>query len=122
MDENQVPEVLGPLAVLFGGMFFLVWCAVMLVIIAAVWKVFAKAGKPGWAAIIPIYNIYVLLEIVGRPWWWMLLLLVPLLGIVIAFVIAVDLARSFGKSAGFGVGLALLGSDSGELAIGGQRR
>lgn len=109
MDENQVPEILGPLAVLFGGTFFLLWCAVLILIIAGIWKVFSKAGKPGWAAIIPIYNILVLLEIVGRPWWWILLFLVPLLGIVIAFIVAIDLARSFGKGTGFGVGLALLG-------------
>ena len=78
-------------------------------IIAGLWKVFTKAGKPGWAAIVPIYNFIVLLEIVGRPIWWGILLIIPCVSIVVAIVVMLDLAKSFGKSAGFGIGLALLG-------------
>ncbi|MFD7659347.1 DUF5684 domain-containing protein [Actinosynnema sp. NPDC059797] len=78
--------------------------------IAVLWKVFTKAGQPGWAAIIPFYNIYVQLKIVGRPGWWLVLLLVPVVNIVVSVIIAIDLAKSFGKSAGFGVvGLWLFG-------------
>lgn len=72
------------------------------------WKVFVKAGKPGWAVLIPIYNVYVLLEIVGRPWWWLLLLLIPLVNFVIVIILMIDLAKSFGKGAGFGVELLFL--------------
>jgi hypothetical protein len=78
-------------------------------IIAGVWKVFSKAGKPGWACLIPIYNVIVLLQIIGRPWWWLVLLLVPIVGIIVAVMVSIELAKSFGKGAGFGVGLALLG-------------
>jgi Na+/proline symporter len=71
--------------------------AVAVVGIAAMWKVFTKAGKPGWAAIIPFYNAYTLLKVVGRPGWWLVLLFIPLVNIVIAIVVMVDLAKSFGK-------------------------
>ncbi|HXP86168.1 MAG TPA: DUF5684 domain-containing protein [Bryobacteraceae bacterium] len=77
--------------------------------IAAGWKVFVKAGQPGWAVIIPIYNIVVILKIVGRPLWWIVLMVIPLVNLAIAIIVNIDFAKSFGKSAGFGVGLALLG-------------
>lgn len=80
----------------------------VILFIAGMWKVFTKAGKPGWASIIPIYNTIVLLEIAGKPAWWFLLLLIPGVNIVIAIMVAIDLARNFGKGTGFGVGLALL--------------
>lgn len=73
------------------------------------WKVFEKAGKPGWGAIIPIYNIVLLLEIVGKPIWWLLLLLIPCVNFVVVLIVFMDLAKCFGKSAIFGIGLWLLG-------------
>ncbi len=74
------------------------------------WKLFVKAGKPGWAAIIPFYNAYVQLKIIGRPGWWLLLFLIPIVNIVIAVIVAIDTAKSFGKSAAYGVvGLFLFG-------------
>ena len=72
------------------------------------WKVFTKAGKPGWAAIVPIYNIIVLLEIVGKPLWWIVLFIIPLVNIVAAILVNVALAEKFGKEIGFAVGLILL--------------
>jgi hypothetical protein len=72
------------------------------------WKVFEKAGKPGWAAIVPIYNVIVLLEIVGKPLWWIVLFLVPCANIVAFILIGIELAKVFGKGTGFGLGLALL--------------
>jgi Family of unknown function (DUF5684) len=87
----------------------LLMLAIGIAIIAGVWKVFVKAGQPGWACLIPIYNIVVMLQIVGRPLWWLVLLIVPLVGFVVAIIISIDMAKSFGKGAGFGVGLALLG-------------
>jgi hypothetical protein len=86
-----------------------VWLAYAIFVFASLWRVFTKAGQPGWAALIPIYNIIVILKIVGRPVWWIFLLLVPIVNIVVLFVVYIDLAKSFGKSAGFGVGIALLG-------------
>jgi hypothetical protein len=86
-----------------------VWVVVAVLLIASLWRVFTKAGQPGWAALIPIYNFIVLLKIIGRPWWWILLFLVPIVNIVVLFIIYIDLAKSFGKSTAFGVGIALLG-------------
>lgn len=83
-----------------------------LLIIAAVlagwWKVFSKAGQPGWAVLIPIYNVIVLLRIVGRPAWWLLLMLVPVVNLVVAFLVYRDLAKVFGRGTGFAIGLLLL--------------
>jgi len=80
------------------------YLALIVFAILTMWKMYRKANKPGWAAIVPVYNYVVLLEIVGRPIWWILLSFVPIVNIYIAFVVALDLAKSFGKSTGFGVG------------------
>ena len=97
------------------GILVIINIAVIVLEIAALWKVFVKAGQPGWAAIIPIYNLYILLKIIGRPGWWILLFLlgiIPFVGwiavLVIGIIIAIDLAKSFAKSSGFAVGLFLL--------------
>lgn len=93
----------------FNSDFFTFITVVFIVYIAAMWRIYEKAGKPGWAAIIPIYNIIVLLEIVGKPWWWLLLMLIPVVNIVFAVWMINLLSKSFGKSEGFTVGLILLG-------------
>ncbi len=73
------------------------------------WVVYEKADQPGWASLIPIYNGLVMLDIARKPRWWFWLYLVPLVNIVIGFKVVFSVARNFGKSTGFGVGLALLG-------------
>jgi hypothetical protein len=87
----------------------LIYVAIIVLVIAGFWQVFTKAGEAGWKSIIPIWNIIVLLRIIGRPLWWIILLLIPLVNIVISLIISLDLAKSFGKGNGFGVGLWLLG-------------
>src|SRR6266550_4765235 len=82
---------------------------IALLLIVAAWKVFTKAGQPSWASIIPIYNLYIWCKIVGRPWWWILLMLIPFVNFIICIILCIDLAKSFGKGVGFGIGLALLG-------------
>jgi hypothetical protein len=72
------------------------------------WRYYEKAGKPGWASIIPFYNIIVWLEIIGRPWWWLFLLFIPVVNIVIEIIMTFELARVFGKSTAFGFGLLFL--------------
>jgi hypothetical protein len=94
-----------------GGMSLGTWLFSMVIAvfyIYCMWRIFVKAGKPGWAAIIPIYNYLVQLEILGRPWWWLLLMFVPLVNFVIGIIIIFDLAKVFGKSTGFGFGLLFL--------------
>lgn len=90
------------------GLFMVCVLAFVVLMVASVWIVYTKAGKPGWAAIVPIYNIIVKLDIVGRPIWWFLLLLIPLVNVVVWIVLSIDLARSFGKDAAYGIGLAFL--------------
>lgn len=91
-----------------GPLFWIFWLAFMILMIAACWKIFTKAGQPGWASVIPIYNWYVLCKIVGRPGWWVILLLIPFVNFIIGIVLCIDLAKSFGKGVGFGIGLILL--------------
>jgi hypothetical protein len=92
--------------------------AVFLIVVIGLWKVFEKADEPGWAAIIPIYNYYILLKIVGRPWWWLLLLLIPFVNFVISIIVAIDMAKSFGKDAVYGIILLWLFSVIGFLILG----
>ena len=82
------------------------------------WKIYEKAGKPGWAAIIPIYNIYVMTKIIGRPWWWLLLLFIPIVNLIVTIIMAIDLAKSFGKDAAYGILLLWLFSIIGYLILG----
>ncbi len=86
----------------------IIYFAVIVLLIASMWGIFAKAGKPGWASLIPIYNLIVLLEIVGKPWWWLLLMMIPLVNIILFVWTYNLLSKSFGKSEGFTVGLILL--------------
>ncbi len=87
---------------------FAIYAVILVVVIASQWKIFTKAGKPGWAAIVPIYNILVFLEVVGRPAWWIILMFVPFVNFIVAILLCMDLARKFGKGAGFGIGLVVL--------------
>ena len=85
-----------------------VYLAVAVLGIVAMWKIFEKAGEPGWAAIIPFYNLYVLFQITWGSGWKFLLMLIPFANIVIAIITMVKLAKAFGKSGGFAVGLIFL--------------
>jgi hypothetical protein len=100
--QTQTPTAPSPI-------FMIVWLAVVVLLIASMWKVFTKAGQPGWAAIIPIVNFYFLCKVAGRPGWWVILMFIPLVNFVIWIILCIDVARNFGKGAGFGVGLAFLG-------------
>ena len=92
------------------GLFILaIELVIIVAIVAGFWKVFVKAGKPGWAAIVPIYNVIVLLEIAGKPLWWVLLFFIPIVNIVMAVIVGIAVAKAFGKSDAFGIGLGLLG-------------
>ena len=86
----------------------IIYLAIIVLMIASQWKVYNKAGQPGWAVLIPIFNLIVLLKIVEKPLWWIILLLIPIVNIVIAFIINIALAEKFGRTSGFGVGLTLL--------------
>jgi hypothetical protein len=88
--------------------FLFIWLALIVLIIASMWKIFTKAGKPGWACLIPFYNLYVLVEIGGKPGWWLVLYFIPVVNIVISILVLVGVAQNFGKGAGFAIGLIFL--------------
>ena len=90
-----------------GGVMF-VYFAIIIFLVIAMWKLFSKAGQPGWASIIPIYNTYVLLKIAGKPGWWLLLFFIPLVNLVIGIMALHGVSTRFGKGAGFTVGLLFL--------------
>lgn len=87
----------------------LVYLVVLGAIFAGIWKVFTKAGQPGWAAIVPIYNLVVLMKIAGKPAWWVLLMLIPFVNFIVGILVSIEVAKAFGKGTGFGIGLMLLG-------------
>ncbi|GAA3586376.1 hypothetical protein GCM10022198_07180 [Klugiella xanthotipulae] len=79
------------------------WVAIIFYIVTAIalWRVFEKAGEPGWAAIIPLVNVYFLLKVAGRQWWWLLLLLIPVVNLILLIVVAFDIGRNFGKGGAY---------------------
>jgi len=86
----------------------IIYLAIIVLGIAALWKVFVKAGKPGWAAIVPIYNLIVLIEITGKPLWWFILFLIPFVNYVFIIWTINLVSKSFGKDVGFTLGLIFL--------------
>jgi len=93
-----------------GIVMLLVWAVVVLVVVAGVWKTFVKAGRPGWAAIIPVYNLYVMLDIGDNEWWWLLVIIfVPILNIYGMYKMFAGVSRAFGQGIGFALGLWFLG-------------
>src|SRR3989339_1537982 len=104
MGQGEIPRaalgaVLAP---------FMIVMMFLLLILAANWRIYSKAGYPGWASIVPIYNIYILVKIAGKPVWWMLLMFIPIVSIVIFIVINIGIAQNFGKGIGYGLGLTFL--------------
>lgn len=114
--DGDAGGVLG-LAV-FGGFFMIIWLAVLAVMVVSYWKIFVKAGREGWISIIPFYNTWTLAEIVGKPGWWgllPLLMVIPIINfiawipVMVVFVlIAIELAKVFGKDSVFAILLILL--------------
>ncbi len=113
-DSNLISGLFG----LFLGLgVFIVFLgsAIGIFSIVVLWKLFVKAGKTGWYSIVPVYNIVVLLEIVGLKWYYIFgycLGAVPIIGYILFplynIVISVKLSKSFGKDVGFGIGIAFL--------------
>lgn len=100
-----VESARGPLLAAGGA---LICLTVIVTFLAGWWGMFTKAGKPGWAVLIPFWNIWVMCEVAGRPGWWMVLLLIPVVGVVIGIMLAIDLAKAFGRGVGTILGLIFL--------------
>lgn len=101
--DNAVASGAGIALLMIGIVFVLIVMALSIVSIVSMWKLFTKAGKPGWASIVPIYKYIVELEIIGQPLWWIVMFFIPVANIVIAIMMTLDLVKSFGKDTTFGV-------------------
>ena len=98
--QTDISAILGTYAILV--------LVIAVIMIIANWKIYTKAGKPGWASIVPFYNMYVMYEIAGMNGWMFLLTFIPIVNIVIQIMLYLNLAKKFGKSTGFAIGLILL--------------
>ena len=86
----------------------IIYLAIVVIVIAGMWKTFEKAGQPGWGCIIPIYNIYLMTKIAAKPAWWVIMFFIPLVNIVFAIMLYNEIAKKFGQGIGFTIGLILL--------------
>ena len=91
-----------------GGIELLAVLALTIVIFAGFWKTFEKAGEPGWAGLIPIYNLYVLVRISGNAWWWFILFFIPVINFIATLKISINIAGKFDRGVLFGLGLTFL--------------
>lgn len=107
-SEFQSDVEVGPGFWIFLALMSLVMLCFILFYIAAMWKIFTKAGYPGWHSIVPFLSTYTLCRIAGRPGWWWVLMFIPCVGTVVAIIVWLDLAKAFGKEVGFGLGLVFL--------------
>lgn len=108
MNEQTVDPGAAVAAAGVGVGMLLFQLAISLLMIVGAWKMFSKAGQPGWAILVPFYNVYVFLKVAGKPGWWMVMMFVPIANIVFAIMATAALAKNFGKGGGFVVGLILL--------------
>ena len=93
--------------VYLSGTWVIVYLIFLVLVIAGLWMTFAKAGRPGWGAIIPFYNAYLMIKVAGRPGWWLILYFIPIVNLIIWIIVALDVAKNFGHGAGFGILLIL---------------
>jgi len=92
-----------------GGSFaFLIALVICVFMVAAMWRVFTKAGQPGWGCLIPFYNVYLMLKIAGKPGWWLVFFFIPVINLVVQIVMTIDIAKNFGRGGWFAAGLFFL--------------
>ncbi len=94
--------------ILAGGILWIIYLAAIAILVVSMWKLFVKAGQPGWASIIPVYNTYIMIKMVNKPDWWIVLMFIPFVNFVLSIILGLELAKVFGKGTGFGLVLAFL--------------
>ena len=104
----NLAKVGGFFTLTFSFAYVLLFIALVILMVATTWKLYVKAGQPGWASIIPIYNVVVMLKIIRRPLWWIILMFIPLVSIVMGLVVIYNFAKVFGKGIGYTLGLLFL--------------
>lgn len=105
LAQSNSGGALGAILLLMIIVIVLAWALLLLVSLG---KLFTKAGHPGWAAFVPIYNMIILLQIIERPGWWLILFFVPMVNFVVMFIVGIELAQAFGKDILYGLGLFVL--------------
>jgi hypothetical protein len=90
-------------SVYFSGTYIIIELIIVVLGIVGLWMTFSKAGRPGWGAIIPFYNTYLMIKVAGRPGWWLILMFIPFVNLVILIIVSIDIAKNFEHGAGFGV-------------------
>ncbi len=90
------------------GLLFSIFILIFSMLIAGQWRTFEKAGKPGWACIVPIYNLIVMAEIGKKPLWWVFMLFIPFVNIVFGIMLINGVSKAFGKDEGWTVGMIFL--------------
>lgn len=88
--------------------FLLVYFVFIIVMIVGIWKMFSKAGHPGWLAIIPVVNLYIMCKIGGRPGWWLILFFLPIISLIFWIILSNDISKSFGRGIGTTLGLIFI--------------
>ena len=107
-----------------GAPFWIIYAAVVILLLVGMAKMFSKAGQPAWGAIIPIYNTLLLLRIAGRPAWWFVLFLIPVINLIVTIVVGIDVAKRFGHGPVYGaivcgilsIGYVIIGFDSSQYS------
>ncbi len=89
-------------------LFLVCWLICVTVTIAGMWGSFSRAGRPGWACIVPIYNYLVIIDIAGKPWWWIFMFMIPIANLYFVIVTIVNFTASYGRGVGFAIGLIFL--------------
>ena len=87
----------------FSGAYSVLYIIFIVLVLIGGWKMFVKAGRPGWGIIIPFYNVYLLCKIGGRPGWWLILFFIPIVNIIMWLIVALGIAENFGHGAGYGI-------------------
>ncbi len=114
----QQEEVGGVFALLSSSLCLGIMFVLFIIFVIGLWRTFEKAQQPGWGALIPVYNVYLLIRIAGRPGWWLLLLFVPLVNVVVWAIVTMEIAQAFGKTPAWGLVMLFLLNGLGFLILG----
>ena len=107
-DSAAMAGVMGAMGAVL-GVVMIISLVIGILTIVGYWQMFKKAGYKGWEAIVPFYNIYIMLQMVARPTWWILLFFVPMANTIFGVILMYDLAKAFGGGVGTTLGMLFLG-------------
>lgn len=83
----------------------IIYLAIVVLMIVGMWKVFEKAGQPGWGCLIPIYNLYLMIQIAQKPTWWIIMFFIPVVNFVFMIMLYNEISKRFGQGIGYTIGM-----------------